>query len=807
METRRGQECGDYLMKTQSSDLNSHPPDQERLSENIMDNSPLYNSRIIKNYVEYLRVYYPDIDISSILKYADIESYQLDDEGHWLTQEQVDRFHEMLVSKTDDPDISRAVGRFIVTSRSSGAVRQYLLGFINPETAYAVTEKLNASFSRAAVLKIHSIGTNKVQVKATLMPNVIEKPYQCSYRLGALEAVPKIFTGKYAKVEHPICIHKGGACCLYNVSWEKTRTFFWKQIRNYSFVFSIIACIVLLKFIPPSLWDALILSCVLLVMSLALYAEHLEKRELFTNIRNQGDAASRLLNQINVSYNNALLVQEIGQATSSVLDIDRLFAFIIEALEKRLDYDRGMIMLANRERTRLIYTAGYGYNPEHRDYLKNFEFHLDNPKSRGAFVVSFKKQTPYLINDVSEIERDFSPRSVEFAKRMGTRSFICVPIVFKGESLGILVVDNIRSKRLVSQSDMNLLMGIAPQIAISINNARTYEKLQEREKRFRVLAESAPEIIFTLDTEWMLTYVNPMWEKILGHKQDEVVGKYLTEFVQEQDSNNLIQLFRKIKDHKETQMDILLTIMSRSGAEHNFSFNCAPDIAEDGHVDSLVGIFKDVTDLRRSEIELKKSFEKLEMALSSTISVISLIVESRDPYTAGHQSRVANLASAIAREMGLPEDRVKMIHMAGLIHDIGKINVPAEILSRPGKLSAIEFSLIKIHPETGYNILSKVDFPAPIAQIVYQHHEKMDGSGYPLMISGDQIIMEARIITVADVVEAMAGHRPYRPALGIQKALDEIRIGRGVVYDAEVADACISLFSTNRFHFEDAVTD
>jgi putative nucleotidyltransferase with HDIG domain/PAS domain S-box-containing protein len=305
----------------------------------------------------------------------------------------------------------------------------------------------------------------------------------------------------------------------------------------------------------------------------------------------------------------------------------------------------------------------------------------------------------------------------------------------------------------------------------------------------------------------MLTYVNPIWEKILSHKQDEVVGKYLTEFVQEQDSNYLIQLFRRVRDHKETQMDILLTLMSRSGAEHNFSFNCAPSIAENGHVDGLVGIFKDVTDLRRSEVELKKSFEKLQLALSGTISVISLILESRDPYTAGHQRKVAELASAIAREMGLPEDRVSMIHTAGLIHDIGKIKVPAEILSRPGTLDAIEFSLLKTHPGTGYNILDKVDFPAPIAQIVYQHHEKMDGSGYPLMISGDQIILEARIITVADVVEAMASHRPYRPALGMEKALHEIRIGRGVVYDAEVANACLSLFSTNRFHFEDAVTD
>ncbi|MDP2839294.1 MAG: HD domain-containing phosphohydrolase, partial [Syntrophales bacterium] len=412
-----------------------------------------------------------------------------------------------------------------------------------------------------------------------------------------------------------------------------------------------------------------------------------------------------------------------------------------------------------------------------------------------------------LISDINDLQNDISPRSADLVETLGVTSFICVPIVCEGKSEGILAVDNYRSHRPHNQSEVSLLMGIAPQIAISINTARTYEKLQEREKRFRILAESAPDIIFILDTEGMLTYVNPMWEKILSHKREEVVGKYFTEFVQEQDSHFLIQIFRKLRDHKETQMDILLTLMSRSGAEHNFSFNCAPNIAEDGHVDSLVGILKDVTDLRRSEIELKKSYEKLEMALSGTISVISLMVESRDPYTAGHQRKVAELASVIAYEMGLPEDRVKMIHMAGLIHDIGKINVPAEILSKPGKLTTNEFALIKNHPETGYDILNKVDFPAPIAQIVYQHHEKMDGSGYPLMISGDQIILEARIITVADVVEAMAGHRPYRPALGIEKALHEIHIGRGVVYDAEVADACISLFSTNRFHFEVAVTD
>ncbi len=397
-------------------------------------------------------------------------------------------------------------------------------------------------------MKTKSIGTDKIEVKVTLTPNVVEKPYQCLYRLGTFEAVAKLFTKKFATIEHPVCLHKGGDCCLYNVSWKKTPTFIWKRIRNYSFILGFIACALSVSFIPPVYWDALVLSCILMMMGMTLYAEHREKKELIVQIHNQGDAADRLIDQINVSYNNALLVQEIGQATSSILDIKQLLAFIVEALEKRLDFDRGMIMLANRERTRLVYTIGYGYNPEQRDYLKNIEFHLDNPKSRGAFVVSFRKQTPFLINDVSEIAKDFSPRSIEFAKRMGTRSFICVPIVFKGESLGILVVDNIRSKRLLSQSDMSLLMGIAPQIAISINNAISYRKITESEKRFRSLSESAPDIIYTIDKQSVFTYVNPAWERILGHRVEDVLGRYFTDFLRPEDIPVSFHLFKDTRD-------------------------------------------------------------------------------------------------------------------------------------------------------------------------------------------------------------------------------------------------------------------
>ncbi len=192
---------------------------------------------------------------------------------------------------------------------------------------------------------------------------------------------------------------------------------------------------------------------------------------------------------------------------------------------------------------------------------------------------------------------------------------------------------------------------------------------------------------------------------------------------------------------------------------------------------------------------------QLRKAMEGIIRAMSLTVESRDPYTSGHQHRVSGLAGAIAVRMGLPGDQVQGTRLAAMIHDLGKISVPAEILSKPSRLSNIEFSLIKVHPEVGYNILSAVEFPWPIATIVKQHHERIDGSGYPLGLSKNEILVEARIISVADVVEAMVSHRPYRPALGIEKAIEEISNGSGRLYDPEVTKACLSLIGKGDFSF------
>ncbi len=767
-----------------------------------MSDQPLYNSRVIKTFLEYLNTHYPDLDTKIILDNSGVTIYEVNDGGHWFNQNQVDKFTEIVTEMTKNPRIALEVGRFSPSSKAAGSMTNFLTGFITPSAAYRYMGKMYSQISRSCFLETKSLRDNQVEITVRQKIGVSEKFYQCENRIGNFEGIAKLLTGQFPHIDHPVCMHKGGDCCQYVITWKPTKSSFWKRISGLATLVSLLAWPVLI--FAFSAKHAFVFSFVALVLILGalLRAFILEKNELANTLESSGETAENLLNQVNVLYNHATLIKDIGQYASSILDTTQLLKYFMSTLEKNLEFSRGMVLLANSDRTHLSWAEGFGYSPEHGEFLKKLQFSLENPNSRGMFVLSFRKQTPFLINNVSEIEQDLSPKSLAFARALGSRSFICVPIIYEGRSEGILAVDNLKTNRELNQTDISLLMGIAPQIGISINNARMYERLQEREKRFRILAESAPDIIFVLDLDGTLTYVNPVWQRILEYKQEEVVGRNLSSFIEEEDIYRLTQLLKEIRKNKLPLMDVLLTIKSRNGIEHNFSFNCAPNIDEEDHVDSLVGIFKDMTDLRRSEIELKKSLEKIEMAMSGTIGVISLISESRDPYTAGHQRGVADLAAAIAREMGLSGERVKIIHMAGLIHDLGKINVPAEILSKPGKLNPVELSLIKNHPETGYNILSHVDFTPIISQIVYQHHEKMDGSGYPRMLSGDEILPEARIITVADVVEAMANHRPYRPALGIEKALDEIRANRGVTYDPDVADACIALFENNRFHFE-----
>jgi PAS domain S-box-containing protein/putative nucleotidyltransferase with HDIG domain len=215
----------------------------------------------------------------------------------------------------------------------------------------------------------------------------------------------------------------------------------------------------------------------------------------------------------------------------------------------------------------------------------------------------------------------------------------------------------------------------------------------------------------------------------------------------------------------------------------------------------IVSAVRDISEEKRTAEQLRQTSLRLQRAIEGAINAVALTTEIRDPYTAGHQHRVAKLACSMCRELGLSNEQIEGVRVAGTLHDIGKIYVPAEILSRPGRLRQNEINLVKDHAQVGYDLLSTIEFPWPVAQIVLQHHERMNGSGYPLGLSGEDILIEAQIMSVADVVEAMASHRPYRPALSIEEALLEISQQRGVLYSSEAVDACIKVFTQRGFTF------
>ena len=317
-------------------------------------------------------------------------------------------------------------------------------------------------------------------------------------------------------------------------------------------------------------------------------------------------------------------------------------------------------------------------------------------------------------------------------------------------------------------------------------------QLRKSEEKYRALFEDSRDAIYLNNQEGELIDFNLSTLELFGYSREEMLGintksvfvnpgKYERLKDEIAQKGSVREFKAKLRKKDGTEMDCLITSTVRQ----------AKDKSKLGYQ----GMIRDISELVSSRKQIEKTLNDLRKALGGTIEAMALTVETRDPYTAGHQRRVANLARSIASEMGVSKAQIQGVRMAGVIHDIGKISVPGEILSKPGNISQNEFGIIKEHPQVGYNILKTVDFPWPIAQIVLQHHERMDGSGYPNGISGENILLEARILAVADVVEAMASHRPYRAALGINLALNEISKNCGSSYDSKVVDACLRLFN------------
>ena len=329
-------------------------------------------------------------------------------------------------------------------------------------------------------------------------------------------------------------------------------------------------------------------------------------------------------------------------------------------------------------------------------------------------------------------------------------------------------------------------------------------KLKEREQWLTTILKSISDAVIVTDQNGKITFMNPVAETLTAFNQAEALGKNVFDIYRIIDDKNLGTTDQLIQDRIKSEMFIqranqLLVSKTNDIVPVDTVQTNLVDHKES--VSGSVVVIRDITKKLEAEAKTVETLEKLRMAMGGMIQAMAYTVEKRDPYTAGHQRRVADLARTIATEMRLSSDQVDGIRMAGVVHDVGKIAIPSEILSKPGALTDLEYNLVKKHPEVGYDILKNIDFPWPIADIVLQHHERLDGSGYPRGLKGEEMLAEAKILAVADVMEAMSSHRPYRAAVGVDKALEELNEKKDRLYDAEVVAVCVDLFTKKKYEF------
>ena len=317
------------------------------------------------------------------------------------------------------------------------------------------------------------------------------------------------------------------------------------------------------------------------------------------------------------------------------------------------------------------------------------------------------------------------------------------------------------------------------------------------EKARKLVLDNMLDIIIYRDKDMKTVWASKSYSKRLKLSDEEIMGRlcYKARFDRQKPCEDCMR-------YKTLKTGITGEQVTESPLDGKIFLNRYRPVFDDaGDVIGVLEVAQDITERKRAEQKIQDSYRKLEMVFGKTVNALASILGKRDPFTQSHQRHVTKLACTIAERMNLSQEKIEGLRLAGLLHDIGKISVPAEILTKPSRLTDAEYRIVKTHAQHAYDILKDIEFPWPIADIVLQHHERLDGSGYPQGLKDSEILLEAKILMVADVVEAMSSHRPYRPAPGVEKALDEIKKNRGILYESRVVDICIQLFKQHNFDF------
>jgi PAS domain S-box-containing protein len=658
----------------------------------------IYSSRILKTYAEYLHERYPEVEIDAILRFAGISKYELDDPGHWFNQQQADRFHEKSVEFTGNSAISREAGQYAVLSNSSGPVKQHVLGLLKVSSTYLLMAKLYAIWSRGVTVCGRKLSSNQFEIDVVPRADVEEKPYQCENRIGFFESLATLHSNKFATIEHPKCVHKGDDRCRYVACWEELAYPKWKRFFTLSLGMGVFFLIVAAVLWPMEIWLTIFFACGMVVMGIYLRAQILEKRDLTSVIQNQGNAAEDHIQEINYRYQGARLIQKIGQATSAILDMEQLARIVVENIQAYLDFDRGMVMLADKDHKRLIYAAGFGFEDSMIDLLTKTQFRLDQPEAKGVFINVFKNQRPELVDDIGILRSSFSPKSRKLADRLGSRSLICLPIVHEDVSLGILAVDNIVAKRPLTKSDMNLLMGVAYQTAVSLFSAKSFKELQRSEERFRSLYENVPTAYISISIDdAVIVNCNSAAMRLFGYERKLLIGSSLLSYVApDKESQQRSQWMHELLMNGQSFHNETLGLIDREGKSIWVRVSLEPFRTATGQIVEGRCILIDITKQKYLEEKLQRA-QKMETigTLAGGVAhdlsnILGAIVGYPEllmmdiPEDSPHYDQLVKIKSAGKRAAAIAHDLLTLSRRGVPISDVVDINETVEhFLSGP----------------------------------------------------------------------------------------------------------------------------
>jgi PAS domain S-box-containing protein len=421
--------------------------------------------------------------------------------------------------------------------------------------------------------------------------------------------------------------------------------------------------------------------------------------------------------------------------------------------------------------------------------------------SQSAEKILGYKPEEFIGKLVTDMKHIFTPASFE-------QAISDAMLIFKGETIsakiyefmakdGTIKIGEVSGSPIMRNGQVTGFVSIARDIT---DRRRMEDELRNSAQKYRTILEDMNDMYYELDIKGNMTFFNKALLSLTARSPEELQGMNFRDYMSSEGSEDALKIFGEIYKTGKPRL-FVNEIVTKTGEVKYFESQAGLLLDENKQPIGFRGIARDITDRKKAQDERDQVLARLRKTLGTMIQAMSAAVEARDPYTSGHQRRVAALARSIAAEMNLSRDQIEGIRMAASIHDMGKISIPAEILSMPRKLSKLEFDLVKTHSQAGHDIIKDIDFPWPIANIILQHHERINGSGYPHGLRGDNILLEARILAVADVVEAMASYRPYRPALGLDTALEEITRNKNILYDGEVVEACLKIFREKKYEF------